>query len=96
MAGHRFSANDCGEFNAIFNLMTGTPEPLPDHLVLLALVLCLILTFALAYQVRPSSWYFERQLTPDHPPASVVESMGRGESSPVPAFATGFTVRTEG
>ncbi|MXW40283.1 MAG: hypothetical protein F4Z75_03860 [Synechococcus sp. SB0668_bin_15] len=74
--------------------MTGAPEPLPDHLVLLALGLCLIFTFALAYQVRPSSWYFERQPTPDHPPASVVKSLGRGESSPVFAFAAGFTVRT--
>lgn len=44
--------------------MTGTPEPLPDHLVLLALASCLALTFALAYQVRPRSWYFEPQPTP--------------------------------
>ena len=69
--------------------MTGTPEPLPDHLVLLALALCLILTFVLAYQVRPSSWYFERRPAPDRPPASVVESLGRGESSPHPDLVQG-------
>ena len=76
--------------------MTGTPEPLPDHLVLLALALCLIFTFVLAYQVRPSSWYFERRPAPARPPASVVESLGRGESSPHPDFDAGFTVRTGG
>ncbi|KKZ12923.1 MAG: hypothetical protein TQ37_04970 [Candidatus Synechococcus spongiarum 15L] len=76
--------------------MTDTPEPLPDHLVLLALGLCLILTFALVYHVRPSSWYFERQPTPDPTPASVVQFLGRGESSPDIAFGAGFMVGTEG
>ena len=76
--------------------MTSTPEPLPDHLVLLALALCLTLTFALAYQVRPRSWYFERQPTPGQPPASVVEVLDGGQSSQVIAFAAGFMVRTGG
>ena len=76
--------------------MTDAPEPLPDHLVLLALGFCLILTFALVYQVRPSSWYFERQSAPDQPPAAVVESFGRGESSPHPGFGTGFRAGTGG
>ena len=63
--------------------MTDAPdEPLPDHLVLLALALCLVFTFALAYQVRPSSWYFERHPTPDLPPASVVEGRGQGSVFP--------------
>ena len=75
--------------------MTSTPEPLPDHLVLLALALCLTLTFALAYQVRPRSWYFERQPTPGQP-ASVVEVLDGGQSSQVIAFAAGFMVRTGG
>ena len=76
--------------------MTGAPEPLPDHVVLLAIALCLILSFALIYQVRPSSWYFERQPTPDNFPASVVKSLGRGESSPHLDFETGFMARTGG
>ena len=76
--------------------MTDTPEPLPDHLVLLAIALCLVLTFALAYQVRPSSWYFERQPMSDPAPASVVVGMGRGQSSPRLDFGAGFTVRTGG
>ena len=76
--------------------MTGAPEPLPDHLVLLALGLCLTLTFALVYHARPSSWYFERQPTPGHTRASVVKSLDRGESSPDIGFGAGFAVRTEG
>ena len=75
--------------------MANTPEPLPDHLVLLALGLCLLLTFALAYHVRPSPWYFE-QPAPGQTPASVVESLDRGESSPVVAFGAGFRVGTQG
>ena len=75
--------------------MTGTPEPLPDHLVLLALALCLILTFALAYQVRPSSWYFERQPTSDYTSSSVLEPKGSSGSSQSIAFGAESTVRTQ-
>lgn len=59
--------------------MTDTPpEPFPDRVVLLALTLCLVLTFALAYQVRPNSWYFERQPTPGQTLASVMEPLAGG------------------
>ncbi len=52
--------------------MGNSPEPLPDHLVLLALLLCLVLTFALVYQFRPSPWYFDQQPTPGYPTQFIV------------------------
>ena len=76
--------------------MTGTPEPLPDRVVLLALALCLILTFVLVYRLRPSSWYFERQPTLPPAPTSVVETLRGGQSSQVIAFGTGFPAGTPG
>ena len=76
--------------------MTDTPEPLPDHLVLLALALCLLLTFVLVYQVRPSAWYFEQQPTPGQTSVSVAEPLDGAESSPDIAFGAGATVGTRG
>ena len=40
-------------------------DPLPGHLLLLAMVACLGLTFSLVYRLRPKSdWYFEQRPGP--------------------------------